>query len=131
MNKLNLRKFDANKMKPSRVTYILGPKQSGKTCLQRTLMQYNNAEFGLAMSPTVSTLEMFRMHMPESWIYDSLDHAKIEAVLSAQRNYLKQGKKARRIFLTLDDCVFEKKCLATKAAREIHIQHDYRRDLLV
>ena len=120
MAKVRLKQFDVTTMKPHRIILVVGKRGTGKSVLQRDLM-YNMREkidFGLAMTPTEETAEMFRQHMPDDWIYSSFSTTKLDTMLIVQRDAVRH-KKARSLFLILDDCMYDKKILKGVGIRDL------------
>jgi hypothetical protein len=118
--KLSIKKFDPANMKEHRIILLVGRRGMGKSVLMRDLMQQlaGRVDFGLAMTPTEDTAEMFREHMPESWIYNAFNTAKLETMLALQRDLCK-SKKQRNLFVLMDDCMYDKKVLKSTAVRDL------------
>jgi hypothetical protein len=118
--KMRIKRFDPSTMKPHRIIILVGKRGTGKSVLQRDLMShlYNMWDFGLAMTPTEESADMFRKHMPDSWIYSGFSTAKLEQMLSTQRELCKH-KKQKNLFLLLDDCMYDKKILKTLQIRDL------------
>lgn len=120
MVRLRVRKFDPATLKPHRIIIVVGKRGTGKSVLQRDLL-YQLAEkldFGLAMTPTEESAETFRQHMPDSWIYNGFSTAKLDTMLHMQRELVKH-KKARSLFIVLDDCMYDKKILKGIGIRDL------------
>lgn len=120
MVRLRVRRFDPATLKPHRIIIVVGKRGTGKSVLQRDLMYHlsGKLDFGLAMTPTEETAETFRQHMPDSWIYNAFSTDKLERMLNMQREMVKQ-KKARSLFLLLDDCMYDKKILKGLGIRDL------------
>tara|TARA_B110001450_G_C17656416_1_gene495458 strand:+ start:179 stop:1081 length:903 start_codon:yes stop_codon:yes gene_type:complete len=120
MVKLRVRKFDTESLKPHRIIIVVGKRGTGKSVLQRDLMYHlsGTLDFGLAMTPTEETAETFREHMPDSWIYNNFSSAKLDTMLNMQRDLVKT-KKARSLFILLDDCMYDKKILKGLGIRDL------------
>ena len=120
MVKLRVRKFDTETLKPHRIIIVVGKRGTGKSVLQRDLMYHlaGKLDFGLAMTPTEETADTFREHMPDSWIYNNFSSAKLDTMLNMQRDLVKT-KKARSLFILLDDCMYDKKILKGLGIRDL------------
>lgn len=118
--KLRLRKFDPTTMKPHRIILLVGKRGTGKSVLLNDLMYYISqmVDYAVAMTPTEESARTFREHMPESWIYDGFNGPKIDALLAMQRDAAKK-QKLRKIFVVLDDCMYDKKVLKNLGIRDI------------
>jgi hypothetical protein len=118
--KLEVRKFDPASMKPHRIILAVGRRGSGKSFLMRDLMSQvaDKVDFGLAMTPTEDTAGMFREHMPSGWIYNSYNAGKLEAMLAMQREFGRTHKQ-RRLFVLMDDCMYDKKVLRSTSMRDL------------
>jgi hypothetical protein len=71
--KLQIRKFDPSQMKPHRIILLVGRRGVGKSVLMRDLMERLSAkvDFGLAMTPTEDSAEVFRAHMPDAAVFSA------------------------------------------------------------
>ena len=120
MVRLRVRKFDPTTLKPHRIIIVVGKRGTGKSVLQRDLMYHlaQKLDFGLAMTPTEESAETFRQHMPDSWIYNGFSANKLDSMLNMQREFVKQ-KKARSLFILLDDCMYDKKILKGLGIRDL------------
>ena len=115
MVRLRVRRFDPTTLKPHRIIIIVG-----KSVLQRDLLSRlaDKLDFGLAMTPTEESADTFREHMPDAWIYPTFSASKLEAMLVMQRELVKV-RKARKLFIVLDDCMYDKKILKGVAMRDL------------
>lgn len=118
--KVRLKRFDPTTIKAHRIIILVGKRGTGKSVLQRDLMYHmrDSVDFGLAMTPTEETAEMFRQHMPHDWVYNAFSTAKLDTMLSLQRELVKH-KRARRLLLMLDDCMYDKKILKGLGIRDL------------
>lgn len=117
---MRIKKFDPTTMKKHRIIIIVGKRGTGKSVMQRDLMYHlaPKVDFGLAMTPTEESAEMFRQHMPDSWIYNSFSTAKLDEMLTLQRD-LGRSKKARDLFIIMDDCMYDKKIMKSLGIRDL------------
>jgi hypothetical protein len=78
----------------------------------------NKVDFGVAMTPTEETAEMYRKHMPDAWIYNAFSQSKVEQMLAMQRACNSSGK-MRSLYLICDDCGFDKRMFSGSATRDL------------
>ncbi len=118
--KLRIKRFDPTTLKPHRIILVVGKRGTGKSVLQRDLMYHmsSNVDFGLAFSPTEETQDMFREHMPDSWIYSGFSQTKLDTMLQLQRDLCKT-KKQRNLFIIMDDCMYDKRILKGLGIRDL------------
>jgi hypothetical protein len=119
---VDIRKFDVGNIKPDRIILIVGKRGTGKSTLLKDILSqlYLNFDAGCAMSPTPDSLEMFRQFIPDSCIFESYDPDKIQEIVEFLDNINKQGIH-KKIFLILDDCMFDTKVLKSIEMRNIHM----------
>lgn len=79
----------------------------------------DSMEFGLAMTPTEDTADMFRQHMPQEWVCSAFSEEKIRNMVDMQRSRLKAHKTLPSVFLLLDDCMYDKAILKSLTMRDI------------
>tara|TARA_B110000008_G_C16899318_1_gene536084 strand:+ start:495 stop:1355 length:861 start_codon:yes stop_codon:yes gene_type:complete len=118
--KIRIKRFDPSTLKPHRIILVVGKRGTGKSVMQRDLMYHmcDKVDFGLAFSPTEETQDMFREHMPDSWIYNGFSSAKLDTMLQMQRDLCRQ-KKQRNLFIIMDDCMYDKKILKGLGIRDL------------
>ena len=118
--KIRVKRFDPSTIKEHRIILVVGKRGTGKSVMQRDLMYHmaNKVDFGLAFSPTEETQDMFRQHMPDSWIYPGFSNAKLDSMISMQRELCK-SKKQRNLFIIMDDCMYDKKILKGLGIRDL------------
>lgn len=108
--RLKINKFDIEKQaKGARIWLILGRRGTGKSIALNTILYHlrNTLDIGCAFSPTESSLDMFKQHMPDCWLFNNFDIAKLEQLINIQRQLIARGKK-RRVFIIADDCSYDK-----------------------
>jgi hypothetical protein len=118
--RLQIGKFDPGTLKKHRIIIMVGKRGTGKSTLLKDVMYHlaNSVDFGLAMTPTEESCEMFREHMPEQWIYNGFNATKLDAMLNIQRE-LGKKKKQRDLFVVMDDCMYDKKVLKGVGMRDL------------
>jgi len=119
---VKLHKFNFTSFKPDRIVMLVGKRGTGKSVLLNDLLSYLSLEYdmGIAMSPTPESQDMFREFMPDSCIYDEYDGDKIAEVVDTLRRW-NHRKVYRRVFVLLDDCMFDPRVLRSTAMRDIHM----------
>ena len=118
--RLKVKRFDPATLKAHRIIILVGKRGTGKSVLQRDLMYHlsEKIDMGVAMTPTEESADTFRQHMPDSMIYNTFSHHKLDSMLSLQRDMVKH-KKQRSLLLVLDDCMYDKKILKGLAIRDL------------
>jgi hypothetical protein len=117
---VGLREFDISSLKTDRVVLILGKRGTGKTVLLKDICYHlhKSLDLGVAMAPTQESVDMFRSFMPPMSVYNDFRADRLEALIEAQRRAQKENK-YRNVWVILDDCMFDKKALKSKAMRDI------------
>lgn len=106
---LKIRKWDPKTMAPDATCLAVGKRHAGKTTLMTDIMWHlrDRLDLVIGMNPTENaqnpTLGKF---LPQSFIFDRYDEAKITHVLEWQRRTVANGK-GMRVGLILDDCMGE------------------------
>ena len=127
MASLRIKKFEPSSISESRIIFLIGKRNTGKSVLMRDLLYHMpRPDFVLAMAPTESTLQAFRAFLPECCIYDHFDQDAVDRLVSLQRELVNRGKK-RTVMLVLDDCMYAKGVLRSKSMRSIFFngRHDH------
>lgn len=123
---LRIKKFDPRTIRGPRIFFILGKRNTGKSCLMRDLLYHMpRPDFVLAMAPTEDTLDMFREFIPEGCIFDHFSQNKLDQTVEVQRELVNRGKK-RSVLIILDDCLYQKGVLKSTTMRNIFFngRHD-------
>lgn len=123
---IRIKKFDPKTITASRILFIIGKRNTGKSVLMRDLLYHMpKPDYCLAMAPTEDTLKMFREFLPESCIFDHFSQEKLERLVSLQRELVNRGKK-RNVLIILDDCMYQKGVLKSTCMRSIFFngRHD-------
>nr|UMO78270.1 hypothetical protein [Pandoravirus belohorizontensis] len=119
---LELRKFNWEAFKPDRVVMLVGKRGTGKSVLLRDLLSHLSREYdgGVAMSPTPESQDMFREFMPDSCVFNEYSSEKIGEIVTKLRQFNHMGV-YKRVFVLLDDCMFDASVLKSKQMRDIHM----------
>ena len=128
VSKLNIRKFDPSTIAPDAVVLLVGKRGTGKSTLLKDLMYHmrHKLDFGLAMSPTEECTSDLSSYVPSSCIYNDFMGDKVDALLEEQRKAVKKGS-GRRVFLLLDDCMYDKKIMRGLNVRNLFMNGRHRR----
>lgn len=116
--KLELKKFDINKIKDDSVVVMIGKRNTGKSFLVRDLLHcHANLPIGTVISATECSNHFFKKMIPSIFIHDEFTPELIEKAKLRQELIIKQqqkevatyGKSAidPRAFVILDDCLFD------------------------
>ncbi len=126
--KLNIRRFDPSTIAPDAVVLLVGKRGTGKSTLLKDIMYHmrNKLDFGLAMSPTEECTSDLSSYVPGSCIYGDFAGDKVDALLEEQRKAIKRGS-GRRVFLVLDDCMYDKKIMRGINVRNLFMNGRHRR----
>ena len=124
---IRIRKFDSSSIKESRIIFILGKRNTGKSVLMKDLLYHMpRPDYVVAMAPTEDTLRMYREFLPESSIFNHLSQEKLDRIVSVQRELVNRNTK-RRLLIILDDCLYQKGVLKSTSMRYIFFngRHDH------
>ena len=118
---LQIRKFDPATMKPGRIILVVGKRGTGKSVVLRDLLFHmsNKVDFGVAMTPTEESIREFERCMPKSWIYRGFEQEKIDDIVRVQRRKAQDGGAAKKLYVVLDDCMYQKGILKSESMRQL------------
>ena len=126
MASIRVKRFDPSTIQASRILFIIGKRNTGKSVLMRDLLfNMPKPDYCLAMAPTEDTLRMFREFLPGCCIFDHFSQDKLERLVTIQRELVNRGKK-RQVLIILDDCMYQKGVLKSTCMRSIFFngRHD-------
>ena len=116
---ITIRKFDPSKMDDRRVCMVVGKRNTGKSVLAKDLMYFKkHIPVGMVMSGTEEGNGWYSSWVPDCFIYNEFDKDAIEKLIARQRRLCKQGV-PQKVFLVLDDCMYDKKVMREKCMRQI------------
>lgn len=116
---ITIRKFDPSKMDDRRTVMIIGKRNTGKSVLLKDIMYHKrHIPVGMVMSGTEEGNGWYSSWVPDCFIYNDFDKDALEKLIKRQRRLCKQGK-AQKVFLVLDDCMFDKKVMREKCIRSV------------
>ena len=126
--RLNIRKFDPSVIPPDAVVLLVGKRGTGKSTLLKDLMYHvkDKLDFGIAMSPTEECTSDLGSYVPQTCIYNEFMGDKVDALLEEQRKTIKKGGN-RRVFLLLDDCMYDKKIMKGTNIRNLFMNGRHRK----
>lgn len=122
-----VKRFDAQTIGESRIVFIIGKRNTGKSVLMKDLLhQMPRPDFVLAMAPTTDSLDMFREFLPECCIFDHFAQDRLDALVQVQKDLVARGKR-RHVLVILDDCLYQKNVLKSTSMRHIFMngRHDH------
>jgi hypothetical protein len=117
--KLQLKKFDMNKVKSDSVVVMIGARNTGKSFLVRDLLYHHqNLPVGMVISGTEGSNEFYSTMIPPLFIHEEYQPELVEKFVKRQKMITKKSKKENqlygrsdidpRAFLILDDCLYDK-----------------------
>lgn len=116
---ITIRKFDLAKMDDRRTVMIIGKRNTGKSVLLKDIMYHKrHIPVGMVMSGTEEGNGWYSSWVPDCFIYNDFDKDALEKLIQRQRRLCKVGK-AGKVFLVLDDCMFDKKVMREKCIRSV------------
>lgn len=125
---LELKKFDINKISDDAVIAAIGRRRTGKSIILKDIL-YNKRHipFGTVISGTEAANEFFSDFIPKTYIFHEYDKKIINNVLKRQINLIKKMKSNDRryktvdprLFLVLDDCLFDDSWTRDKCIRSV------------
>lgn len=113
---VSISRLDPSTIKPGSVILCCARRNSGKSVLMRDILYHMRKQIDvtLVMTPTQSSADMFKEHVPGSLVWMGLDMTIIERLLETQRACLQEGKRARNVLLVLDDLSYDAKAFRAK-----------------
>lgn len=126
--KIKIKKFDASTIKPDAVVLLIGKRGSGKSTLMKDIMFHmkDKLDFGIAMSPTEETTDSMGSYIPRSCIYPSFCSPALDVMLEIQRKMIRRGN-FKKVFLLMDDCMYDKKVMSGVNIRELFMNGRHRK----
>lgn len=116
---LNIRKFDPTTIRDGSVVGIIGKRGTGKSILVKDVM-YNKRTIpmGLVMSGTEDGNSYYSRFVPDSFVFTEFDKGSLERLVERQKKLAKKGK-AGRVFVVLDDLMYDKRIMKEKVMRQL------------
>ena len=113
---LELRKFDLRKIKDDAVIAAIGRRRTGKSVVLKDILYHKrNIPFGTVISATEEANEYYGKFIPKSYIFHDFNTKIVDNVLKRQKGLMKKKQSGDprykqvdpRLFLVLDDCLFD------------------------
>ena len=122
MTNIDIKKFNVeDSIKPHRIWFIVGKRGTGKSTLMRDLLcrMKSYVDVPIAITPTEESIDFFEECMPSSCVHTEFKDSIIEGLIEAQRQQSKKKREIKSVLLVLDDMMYDKKILKSKAMRDI------------
>ena len=119
-----IREFEPATAKADCVWLLIGARNTGKTVLLQDLLynQRHNIHFPIAMTATVSTVQLFQRFMPHSLIYDDgYDFGKADNFLKIAEELVKANKTRHAALITDDVMYAASEILRSKTQSKLHM----------
>lgn len=124
--KLELKKFDINRIQDDKVVVMIGKRHTGKSFLiQDLLYHHTDLPIGTVISGTESANGFYGNMVPRILIHDEYKAGIIENVVARQKLIMKRKNQPGgdsvdpRAFLILDDCLYDSSWTKHKDVRSI------------
>jgi energy-coupling factor transporter ATP-binding protein EcfA2 len=134
MVKLQIREFDMSTIKDDAVVLLIGKRGTGKSTMLRNIMYHmrKKLDVGIAMCPTEDETDAndgLHTFIPSCMIYDEYKPNVVTRMLKYQKRYSKRhGKQnTKRMFVIMDDCMYDKSVMKGKEIRDIHMNGRHRK----
>lgn len=124
MSRFGTKFFDVGRIKRGSSIMILGPRHSGKSVLQRYLLSRMRGwyDFGLALTPTLSSAEEFKKIMPAAFVRRQTPEQvseMIEFMTKLNKARGKHGRDPKHAFLVCDDTAYDAKFMKSTGMLEM------------
>jgi energy-coupling factor transporter ATP-binding protein EcfA2 len=116
-----IKQWDCDSLRDGRIILLVGRRGSGKSTMMENIMYAlrDRLDVGVAMTPTEESMDAFRAHIPETFVYPAYDVAQVQRLLSAQRVRLAERRALRHVYVFLDDCMYDKAILKSVVMRDL------------
>ena len=116
---MQIQKFDPHSVADGKVTLIIGKRGTGKSVLLKDLMFYKrHYTSGVVMSGTEEGNGWYKGWVPDLFVFNQFDVDVISKIVKRQKR-LSTEKRAKPVFIVLDDCMYDKKILKDTVMRAI------------
>ena len=124
--KLELKKFDINRIEDDKVVVMIGKRNTGKSFLIKDLLYHHtDLPIGTVISGTESANQFYGDMVPKILIHDEYKAPVIENAVARQKLIMKRRNQPGghavdpRAFLILDDCLYDSSWTKNKDVRSI------------
>lgn len=128
MSTYRITQFDPSTAKRNSVWLLIGARNTGKTVLLVDLLYNtrNNYDFAMAMTATMSTVEILREHIPDRLIFKTGYDFDAGDKFKETCSLIRSDSKTRYSCLAQDDCMFDNKVMKTETQRYLYLnsRHD-------
>lgn len=116
---LNIRQFDPTTIRDGSVAGIIGKRGTGKSVIVKDIMFHKKTiPMGLVMSGTEDGNSYYSRFVPDSFVFSEFDKGALERLVERQKRLAKQNK-AGRVFVVLDDLMYDKRIMKEKVMRQL------------
>ena len=116
---LNIRQFDPSTIRDGAVVGVIGKRGTGKSVLVKDIMYYKKSiPMGVVMSGTEDGKSYYSKFVPDCFVFSEFDKTALERLVDRQKKLSKIGK-ATKVFIVLDDLMFDKKIMKEKVMRQL------------
>jgi hypothetical protein len=116
---LNIRQFDPSTIKDGSVVGVIGKRNTGKSVLVKDIMYYKRKiPMGIVLSGTEDGNGFYSNFVPDSFVFSEFDKGALERLVERQKKLAKHGK-AGKVFVVLDDLMYDKKIMKEKVMRQL------------
>jgi hypothetical protein len=124
---LNLKRFDLRRIRDDSTCVFIGRRRTGKSFCLRELMYHNrDIPFGTVISATEDASPFFHKFVPKTYIFTEFQEHIVENLIDRQKALLNKQKTNEkfknldnRVFIILDDCLYDDSWAKTKPIRNI------------
>jgi len=118
-----IEKFDPVKSKNDAMWLVIGPRNTGKSVLTKSLLYATRERYDISVGMTMteeSAAEM-RSYMPPIFVYNNgYDYAAADRFVSVCQT-IRKKQKTRHALMVLDDCMFDPKVMKTVTQNNLHL----------
>ncbi len=119
MGLFDVYKFDPGSIGEDKIVAVIGKRGSGKSLLVKDIMYHKRKiPAGIVMSGTEDGNRFYSDFVPDSFVFSEFNKGALEKLVDRQRRLWAQGRKTR-VFVILDDLVYDKSIMKEKVIRQL------------